>query len=614
MATVSSKPLRATVAVEETWRLEDLFATTEDWQTELKAIGDGFDGLGEYLGHLHEGAGILLACLDQEEQLQERITRAYLYASNAIATDTTSPVHQQNIGMAGMLVARAASGWAKLHAELLSLPEELLERYFAEEPALAPHRAFLLDVTAERAHALAPEAEAALAAFQNLSDLPDRIFQQGTSADMRFAPAEDSQGKSHPVTLFGHLMDTELSPDTTLRRNSWASMGAGLSGYANLMAENLGARIRANVVNARLRGYDSVFEMHLSGGDAAFRLMSGKDVIAPAIFHNVLDVIQAELAPHMRRLARLRRRVLGLDEFRLCDVQAALPAGPAPVITWEQGARWIQDATAVLGPEYQDLMHQAFHDRWIDRADNHGRAGMAYCAPVPGAHPYIFSTWSSSLRSLFILAHELGHAGHGALALRYNRLNNSRLGSFFSEAPSTMNELLLARHLRRESNDPNLHRRVILSLLATYHHNFVTHLLEAELLRRLYRRSEADQPITAKFLGDETVDLLGRFWGDTVTLDEHARFNWMRQPHYYGGLYPYTYAVGLTGATVVAASIDREGEVAAKRWVEVLKSGSTLGSVEQFRTAGVDMTSPEPLRQAVAYVGSLVDELERLYA
>lgn len=611
---MQTKPLRASVPVEETWRLEDLYPTQENWRAELTAISDGLEGLNQYLGRLHEGPTLLLACLEEEERLQERLTRAYLYASNAASTDGTSPALQQQIGLAGMQMAKAMATWARLRSELLALPDGLLERYYAEEGALAPHRAFLTDLMAEKAHSLTPEAEAALAAFQNLFDLPDRIFQRGTSADMRFAPAADSDGVQHPVTLFGHLMDTELSPDTTLRRNSWASLGAGMAGYQNLMAENLAARIRSNVVNARLRGYNSVFEMLLVGGDSGIRMMAGRDAIPPAVFENVLDVIQTELAPHMQRLARLRRRLLELDELYLCDVQAALPAGPAPTISFEQGARWIEGATNILGAEYQEIMHQALHDRWIDRADNHGRAGVAFCAPVPGGHPYIFSTWSSSLRSLFVLAHELGHAGHGALSLRHQRLNNARMGSFFSEAPSTLNELLLARHLRQESTDPNLHRRVILSLLATYHHNFITHLLEAELLRRLYRKAEADQPITAKLIGDETLDLLGRFWGDTVTLDEHARLNWMRQPHYYSGLYPYTYAVGLAGATVVAQSIDQEGESAAARWVEVLKSGSTLGSIEQFRTAGVDMTSPEPLRQAVAYVGSLVDELERLYA
>lgn len=529
-------------------------------------------------------------------------------------TDGTSQSNQLNLGRVQPLKAKVAATWAKLRSELLALPDGLIERYLAEEPALAPHRLFLQDVLSDKAHALSPEAEAALASFHHALELPTRIFGRGTVADMRFAPVQDSQGETHSVSLFGYMMDTELSPDTALRRRAWASLGTGLAGFQNLMAENLGTKIRADVVNARLRGYDSVFEMLLSGGDSPLRIYSGKDVISPAIFHNVLDVIQAELAPHMQRLARLRKQLLGLDQLYLCDVQAALPAGPAPQISYEQAARWIQGATAILGPEYQEIMNQALHDRWIDRADNQGRHGGAFCAPLPGTHPYIFSAWTNSFRSLFILTHELGHAGHVTLSMRNQRLNNVRIGQFFLEAPSTMNELLLARHLRKETSDPNIHKRVILSLLATYHHNFITHLLEAELLRRLYRIAEADQPITAKVLGDETADLLARFWGDAVTLDEHARVNWMRQPHYYMGLYPYSYSVGLAGATVVAQSIDQEGEVAAQRWVEILKSGSTMRGVDQFRAVGVDMTSPEPLRQAVAYVGSLVDELERLYA
>jgi oligoendopeptidase F len=211
------------------------------------------------------------------------------------------------------------------------------------------------------------------------------------------------------------------------------------------------------------------------------------------------------------------------------------------------------------------------------------------------------------------LAHELGHAGHFAMAGRYQRLHNTRPSRYFIEAPSTMNEMLLAQSILAKTTDSRKRRSVILQLLGTYYHNFVTHLLEGELQRRVYAHAEAGKPITANVLSELKGEILSTFWGDAVEIDEGARLTWMRQPHYYMGLYPYTYAAGLTASTAVSQMIQEEGKPAAERWLEVLKAGGTKKPLELMKMAGVDMSSPEPIRKAVAYVGSLVDELEKSF-
>jgi oligoendopeptidase F len=254
-------------------------------------------------------------------------------------------------------------------------------------------------------------------------------------------------------------------------------------------------------------------------------------------------------------------------------------------------------------------MEDGLKNRWIDLADNVGKSTGAFCNSVYGVHPYILITWTDSMRNVLTLAHELGHAGHGVLAQRYQRLSNTRTSMFFVEAPSTINELLVADYILAHSPDQRMRRWLIMQLLMTYHHNFVRHLIEGELQRRIYAVAEKGQPVTAALLNQVQGQILEEFWGGEVEIDEGARLTWMRQPHYYMGLYPYTYSAGLTIGTAVARAIVKQGQPVVDRWLQVLKAGGTLKPLPLAELAGVDMAKPDPIRDAVAYVGSLVDEV-----
>jgi oligoendopeptidase F len=328
------------------------------------------------------------------------------------------------------------------------------------------------------------------------------------------------------------------------------------------------------------------------------------------LYTNILQIIQKELAPHMRRYARLRRRVLGLDKLLYCDIKAPLDPEFDPAIGYEEACTLLLDALAVMGPDYCGFVRTALTQRWVDRADNVGKSSGAFCSSPYGVHPFILITWAGSMRNVFTLAHELGHGGHFSLAMKHQRLVNTRPAMPFVEAPSIMNEMLLANHILAGNSDPRMRRSIIMQVLGTYHHNFVTHLLEAELQRQVYALAEAGRPITATVLNQCKGEILASFWGDTVEIDDGARMTWMRQPHYYMGLYPYTYSVGLVASTAMARKVMDEGQPAVDRWLSVLKAGGTLKPLELMQAAGVDMASPAPIHDAVAYVGSLIDELE----
>jgi oligoendopeptidase F len=315
----------------------------------------------------------------------------------------------------------------------------------------------------------------------------------------------------------------------------------------------------------------------------------------------------------MRRYAKLRKRVLGLDKLLYCDLKSPLDPGYNPKTTYAEASQTIMDALKVMGPEYSKVIRTALTERWCDLAVNEGKSTGAFCSSPYGVHPFILISWTDTMRGTFVLAHELGHAGHFALAGRNQRYVNTRPSMYNIEAPSTINELLLAQHVMKGSTDARMRRWVITQLLGTYYHNFVTHLLEGELQRRVYKLAEAGKPITASTLSEQKGAIFQEFWGDTVEIDDGARLTWMRQPHYYMGLYPYTYSAGLTVATSVAEAIQTEGQPAVDRWLQVLKAGGTLKPLDLIKLAGVDMSGPEPIRKAVAFVGSLVDELEKSF-
>ncbi len=598
---------RSEVPVEETWNLGDIFPTREAWEAELKAAQEALPSVVEYRGRLAEGAAAVLGCLTAREHLAERATRIMTYAMMNAHTDGSDPVKQGDAGRAFALAVELSAATTFVQSELIQLPEGALERFRQEEPGLKRFGTLLEDIAAQKPHALHPVAEETIAALGEALGAPNAIFSRTTSADLRFENVRDSEGQEHPLSLMDYFLTAEVSPDTTLRRNAYAELVKGLTPYKHTLATTLATEIKRNVVTAKLRKYDSVFDMLLYGESNEW---SAPDYADRQFFDTVMDTIQTELAPHMQRYARLRKRNYGLDKLLVCDVKAPVDPGFAPQLSYEEGAELIESSVALLGPEYRRIVQNAFKERWIDRAQNEGRAGMLYCNGVYGVHPYVFSTWTGTVEAAFGLAHELGHAAHMELTMKSQPFTNARFATVFVETPSTLGEHLLAEQIKRSTSDPRMHRYATMMLLNTYHHNFVTHLLEAELLRRLYTISEQGQPITAATLCHEKSQILSGFWGDTVEIDEGAGLTWMRQPHYYMGLYPYTYSVGLVGSTMMARMLKEEGEPAARRYVEALKSGCAKKPMELFASLGIDMTNPDTIRQAVAHVGSLISELE----
>ncbi len=390
-----------------------------------------------------------------------------------------------------------------IHSEILALDDGTIESYLKEEPKLDAFRKNLLELLETKRHRLSPETEEALAALGEVQSAPYKTYEMAKLADMQFAPIKDADGNELPVSFALFESRYEFSADTEVRRSAYNSFVSTLKQYQNTMAAAYSTEVTKQAALARLRNYESVTHMLLE-----------PQQVTPEMYNNQIDIIFKELAPHMRRYAKLKQAVLGLDQMLFCDLKAPLDPDFNPSTTFEEASQLILESLKVMGPEYSSIIEKGFKERWVDLADNVGKATGAFCSSPYGAHPYILLTWQDNMRGCFTLAHEFGHAGHFYLANKAQRIMNVRPSMYFIEAPSTMNELLLGQHLLDNNEDKQMRRWVVLQLLGTYYHNFVTHLLEAEYQRRVYALAENGVALTASKLTEVTrscsLRILGR--------------------------------------------------------------------------------------------------------
>ncbi|MFC4354015.1 oligoendopeptidase F [Chryseomicrobium palamuruense] len=593
-----SLPNRKDIPVQETWDLTHLFATEADYEAAIAQVKEDVQSFeATYKGKISTSEDVVNAVRAYED-IYKQIIPIGTYGSLAFSVDQTSEEAQMRASKFGSISAQLGAQMSFLESELLELSEEVLEEAKASSSEYSHYFEELLRAKPYQLH---PEVEKTLAALETVFDGPYELYNTTKMVDMNFDNFEAS-GASHPLSYVAFENEIETENDTEVRRTAFKAFSDKLREYQHTTAKTYDMHIQREKTMADLRGHKSVFDYLLFHQE-----------VDKSLYDRQIDLIMNELAPHMRKYAKLLQRAHGLDKMTFADLKISLDPSYEPKVTIEESRKYMQDALGIMGDDYIDMVNRSFDERWTDFANNKGKSTGAFCSSPYGHHPYILISWSSKMNEVFVLAHELGHAGHFYNAHKHQNVFNSRPSLYFIEAPSTMNEMLMANHLLSTSNNPQFKRWVISSIVArTYYHNFVTHLLEADYQRKVYELVDSGNNVNAGTLNKLKRETLEQFWGDTVEITEGAELTWMRQPHYYMGLYPYTYSAGLTISTQVSKRILEEGEPAVEEWLKVLQAGGTKKPAELAKMAGVDITTEQPLRDTIAYIGELIDELENL--
>ncbi|MFJ7954220.1 oligoendopeptidase F [Lysinibacillus sp. NPDC096418] len=591
-------PLRKDVPVEQTWNLVDLLAEDADFDPALtQVVADATNFERTYKDSITDAQKVI-DVLAAYEALQESIVPIGAYASLNLESDRTNDEAQMRAAKFGAAVAKISSSLSFVRSELLNLPTSTLE----EAASLSPlYKNFLDELLKQKPHQLHPEVEKALASLSATFKAPYETYNTTKLVDMNFGEFE-ANDTSHPLSFVLFENGWEYEADTDSRRAAFEAFSSKLRDYQHTTAKVYNTHVQQEKSMANLRGFDSVIDYLLFDQD-----------VDRELYNRQIDLITKELAPHMRRYAKLLQKAHGLEKMTFADLKIALDPSYDPKVTMDEAEDTIKKSLAIMGDNYNQMIEQAFNERWIDYAPNKGKSTGAFCSSPYGSHPFILMSWNKRMNEVFTLTHELGHAGHFVNAHAHQSYFNSRPSLYFIEAPSTMNEMLLANYLLTNNEDTRFKRWVVSNIVSrTYYHNFVTHLLEAAYQRKVYERIDNGESVNATVLNQLKRSVLEDFWGDAVEITEDAELTWMRQPHYYMGLYPYTYSAGLTISTQVSQRILKEGTTAVDEWLAVLQAGGTKTPVELAKMAGVDITNDEPLRNTIAYIGDLITQLEQL--
>lgn len=593
----SGLPFRKDVPELEKWNLNDLFDSDEQFYDTLDNILNQSKSFNQqYKGKISD-AKMIKKVLSEFENILIQLDRLGNYAELRLSVDTANTDAQTLSAKLSTNYGKISSQLSFVESEILMLSEEVIKQ--AIEESDVPH--YLEKLIKSKPYQLSPEVEQVMASLSPTFQSAYELYGTTKMLDIAFESFEHNN-VTYPMDYATFENEYEDNADPEFRQKSFKSFSDALKKYQHTTAATYNQHVQQEKIEADLRGYDSVIDYLLHDQE-----------ITREMYDRQIDVIMSDLAPVMQKYAKLIQRIHGLDKMRFEDLKVSVDPSYEPEISIEDSKQYIHGALNVLGEDYIQMVEQAYSDRWIDFAQNKGKDTGAYCASPYYTHSYVFISWTGKMTETFVLAHELGHAGHFTLAQQHQNLLDSEASMYFVEAPSTMNEMLMANYLFSNSEDPKFKRWVIGSILSrTYYHNMVTHLLEAAYQREVYRKVDNGESLTAPVLNNIMRDVYEQFFGDAVELTDGTELTWMRQPHYYMGLYSYTYSAGLTIGTVVSQKIKQEGQPAVDAWLETLKAGGSQSPMELAKVAGVDITTDAPLKATIKYISDLVNEAEQL--
>ena len=589
---------RADIPVEDTWALEDIYPTDEAWEQELATLEADEAELVSYAGRLGESGKTLFAYLSKMEQTNKKAASLANYAMRRSDEDTRNGVYQAMTGRFMSVAVALDSACSFESPEIMAIPEETLNGFYQDCPDLEHYRRYLTDLRRRKDHVLSAAEEKLMAAAGEMAQTPINTFSSFINADLKFPDAVDGEGKHRPLSQASFITYQE-GADRVLRKSAYENLYGTLKNFRNTAASLLNAQAKQLQFFADARGYNSALEASLDLNN-----------VPVSVYTNLIDTVHANL-DKMHRYVRLRKKLLGVDELHFYDVYAQLVADAGGRISFADAKQTVYDALAPLGEDYRAVLKEAFENRWIDVYENEGKRAGAYAASIP-VHPFVLLNYTGTLDAQFTLAHEMGHALHSYLSAKNQSHIDAQYVIFVAEVASTCNEALLMEYLLEKTTDKKARAALINHFLEQFKGTLYRQTMFAEFEMNIGKMVGEGQTLTAEVLCKEYRRLNELYFGADMVVDDEIAVEWARIPHFYFDYYVFQYATGYSAAIALSKKILAEGESAVRDYLGFLSGGCSKSPIDLLKGAGVDMTSPEPVNQALELFSSLLDEMEVL--
>lgn len=598
MGPTNKIPQRDQIPVEDTWALEDLFPSDEAWEQEITAVAAMGETLSGFAGRLSESGDTLLDYLNLMENANYRVKQLAHYAMRKADEDTRQSKYQ---AMKGKFISTAIAletACSFETPEIMAISDQVLERFYLSCPGLEKYRRYLAQQRRRRAHVLDAERERLLACAGELGQSPSDIFGAFLNADLKFPDAVDCTGTHRPLSQSSFISYQE-SDDRVLRKDAFEKVYGTLDSFKNTAAAILNAQGKQLNFFANARNYDSMLEASLDAND-----------VPTSVYLNLIETVHKHLNK-MHRYVRLRKKLLGVEELHFYDVYAKLVPGVDKKIPFAEAKQTVYDALAPLGDAYRAILKQGFDNRWIDVYESEGKRAGAYSAGA-AVHPYVLLNYTGTLDSQFTLAHEMGHALHSYLSNKNQPSVYADYTIFVAEVASTCNEALLINYLLGKTTDKAERAYLLNHFLEQFKGTLFRQTMFAEFELNIGRKIGAGETLTAQVLCEEYLRLNEQYFGPDMVMDPQIAVEWTRIPHFYFDHYVYQYATGYCAAIALSRRIQSEGERAVGDYLRFLSGGCSDSPINLLKGAGVDMSTSEPVEQAMALFDHLLDEMEAL--
>lgn len=597
---VKKLPKRDEVPVEKTWRLEDIFVNDDQWEKAFQEVKEMLPKVAEYQGRLVESANVLYELFQLQDDISLKFSHVYTYAHMRYDQDTTNSYYQGLNDRAANLYSQVGSAFSFIIPEILSIDEDKIKQFLKDKEELKLYEHRLDEINRKRPHVLSAKEEALLAQASDVTSSPSNTFGMLNNADLTFPTIKDENGEEVEVTHGRYIRFLESS-DRRVREDAFKAVYATYGEFKNTFSSTLSGQVKKDNFYAKVKNYESARQAALSNNN-----------IPETVYENLVNTVNDHL--HLlHRYVALRKKLLGVDELHMYDLYTPLIKDVKMEVPYENAEELMTKGLQPLGEEYCSIVKEGLDNRWVDVEENAGKRSGAYSSGTYGTNPYILMNWQDNVNNLFTLAHEFGHSVHSYYTRKSQPYPYGNYSIFVAEVASTCNEALLNDYLLKETDDEKKKLYLINNYLEGFRGTVFRQTMFAEFEHLIHQKAQSGEALTADVLTKTYYELNKKYFGEDIVVDEEIGLEWARIPHFYYNYYVYQYATGYSAATALSKQILEEGQPAVDRYINnFLKAGSSDYPINVLKAAGVDMTTAEPIKQALKVFEEKLTEMEKL--
>ncbi|MFW6677398.1 oligoendopeptidase F [Lacrimispora sp. AGF001] len=590
---------REEIPVCDTWNLADILPSEEAWEDLFHETERSLSGYKNFEGHLAQSGEMLFSCLKFDEEVSLKIETLFVYGKQKSDEDTGNARYQGLSSKARALSYQAAGLSSYIVPEILTISEELLKEYREAVPELNRYNRTFEVILKKKAHTLPAAMEALLAGSMEATSGSSEIFNMFNNADVKFPEIKDENGNAVKIS-HGNYVALMEKQDREVRKSAFYSLYGVYKQFGNTLAATFSSNVKKSAFYATARNYPSARAHSLSENE-----------VSEEVYDNLIKAVRDGL-PYLHEYVALRKKALGVDTLHMYDLYVPMVSREERTISFEEAKNMVLEGLKPLGDHYLSLLKEGFDHRWIDVYENEGKRSGAYSWGVYGVHPYVLLNFNGTLDSVFTLAHEMGHALHSWFSDKNQTYVDAGYKIFVAEVASTCNEALLIRHLLEITEDKKERAYLLNHFMDSFRGTLYRQAMFAEFEDKAHRLAAQGEILTSETLCQMYHQLNADYFGPEMVIDPEIDYEWSRIPHFYTPFYVYQYATGFSAAVAISSRILAGDETVIKGYYEFLSGGSSMPPVELLKLCGVDMSTAEPVKDALLVFSGLLEEMRRL--